>query len=67
MENRKSIFKSKTALASALTVIAGALGTFSPQANIFLSKNASTILLGLGTLNLALRLVTRGRIVLFAD
>lgn len=63
----KSIFKSKTILAAALTSIAGAIGSVFPDANQFLANNASSILLVLGALNLVLRLVTHGRIVLYRD
>ena len=63
----KSIFKSKTILASVLTAIAGGIGSVFPEANQFLSNNASSILLVLGALNVGLRLVTRGRIVLYRD
>jgi len=63
----KSIFKSKTAFASAITIVAGALGSFNPQVNEFLATNASTILLALGAVNMVLRLVSRGRVVLFAE
>lgn len=61
----KAIFKSKTAFAASLTTIAGALGTYSPEVNQILATHASAILLVLGILNLVLRKVTRGRIVLF--
>lgn len=60
-------FKSKTAIASMLTVIAGSLGTFSPDAQAFLSANAATILIALGVLNFILRWATKGRVVLFTD
>ena len=63
----KSIFKSKTAFASAVTIVAGALGTYSPDVQKFLADNASTILLALGAANFALRLISRGRVVLFND
>lgn len=63
----KSIFKSKTAVASAITFIAGLFGTTVPGANDFISQHASTILLAVGALNFGLRLITRGRVVLFAD
>ena len=63
----KSIFKSKIAFAGILTAAAGALGTFSPEASAFLATHASTILLLVGALNVGLRLITKGRVVLFAD
>lgn len=63
----KSIFKSKTAVASALTAVAGVLGSFFPDVNQFLSDNAATIITALGALHFILRLVTKGRVVLFAS
>lgn len=66
-EPPKSIFKSKVAVASALTFVAGLFGTLLPGANEFLAQHASAILLGLGVVNFGLRLVTRGRVVLFTD
>jgi hypothetical protein len=66
-EPPKSIFKSRTAIAAAITFLAGMFGTLLPGANEFIAANASAILLGLGLVNLGLRLVTRGRVVLFTD
>jgi hypothetical protein len=66
-EPAKSIFKSKTAIASAITFVAGMSGTLLPGANEWIAHNASAILLGLGAINFLLRLVTRGRVVLFAE
>ncbi len=66
-EPPKSIFKSKTAVASALTFVAGLFGTLVPGAGEYLAQHASTILLGMGVVNFGLRLVSRGRVVLFAD
>lgn len=63
----KSIFKSKTAFAGALATAAGAVGTFWPEASPFIQSNASVILLLAGALQIALRMVTKGRVVLFAD
>ncbi len=63
----KSIFKSKIAIASALTALAGLAGNFFPDLQTFLATHATTILLVLGGLNFALRLITKGRVVLFAD
>jgi len=67
MSQAKSIFKSKTAIASALTFLAGTFGSLFPEANQFLASNASAILLVLGILNIGLRFATKGRVVLFAD
>lgn len=63
----KFIFKSKTAIASLLTVLAGVVGNFSPDLQTFLSTHATTILLAIGGLNLVLRLVTKGRVSLIPD
>ncbi len=66
-DSPKNVFKSKTAVAGMLTTFAGALGTFSPDVAAFLSANANTILLALGALSVVLRLVTKGRVTLFAE
>jgi len=63
----KSIFRSRTAVASALTFVAGLFGTLVPGANEILAQHASVILLCLGLVNFTLRLVTRGRVVLFDE
>ena len=65
--NSKSIFKSKTAFAGALSAVAGALGTFAPDAAPWLAQSATVILMVAGVLQVVLRMVTKGRIVLFAD
>ena len=66
-EPPKSIFKSKSALAGALATISGALGLWQPDVDAFLSAHASTIIGALGALHVILRLVTRGRVSLFAE
>ncbi len=63
----KTIFKSKTAFAAALTAVAGALGTISDPFRQFLADNAPAILICVGLANVALRFVTHGRVALFAD
>lgn len=63
----KSIFKSKTAWAGALSAVAGALGTFAPDLAPLMAKNADVILLVAGVLQVVLRLVTKGRISLFSE
>ena len=63
----KSIFKSKTAFAGALSAVAGALGTFAPDIAPNIAANASVILMVAGVLQVALRFVTKGRISLFAE
>ena len=66
-ENSKSIFTSKTAFAGALSAVAGALGTFVPEAAPFLAEHASTILLCAGLVQMALRFATKGRVTLFPE
>ena len=63
----KSIFKSKTSFAQALVVLAGALGSISPQASAHIASHANTILLLSGALGLLLRRLTHGRVTLFGD
>ena len=63
----KSIFKSKIALSQALVAIAGLLGTFFPDVGQLLATHANTILMVAGVLGIGLRLITKGRVVLFAD
>lgn len=63
----KTIFKSKTGLASAITAVVGALAFGSASVNDFLSTHASIIVTCLGAAHFALRLVTRGRVHLFAE
>ena len=65
--NTKSIFKSKTAFAGALSAVAGALGTFAPDIAPNIAAHASVILMVAGVLQVALRFVTKGRITLFAE
>jgi len=66
-EPPKSIFKSRTAIAAAITFVGGVFGSLVPNANGFIAEHASAILLGLGVVNFGLRLVTRGRVVLFTE
>ncbi len=63
----KSIFKSKTAFAGALSAVAGAIGTFAPDFAPWVASSASVILMVAGILQVVLRMVTKGRVVLFAD
>ena len=66
-EPPKSIFKSKTAFAGALSAVAGAVGTFAPDLAPAIAANASAILLAAGLLQIILRFVPKGRITLFAE
>ena len=63
----RSIFKTKTAFANTLLVLAGALGTISPGAKQTIADNANTILLFAGVIGFALRRITHGRVVLFGE
>ena len=66
-EPSKSIFASKTAFAGALSAVAGALGTFVPEAAPFIAQHASTILLCAGLVQMVLRVASKGRVTLFPD
>ncbi len=61
----KSIFKSKTAFAQALLAVAGVVGTILPDASQFIASHANIILIGAGVAGVVLRLITKGRVVLF--
>lgn len=63
----KSIFKSKTAFAGALSAVAGAIGTFAPDLAPAIAQHASIILMVAGVVQVVLRMVSKGRITLFAD
>jgi len=60
----KTIFKSKTALAAALTAVVGALGTWNEPATAFLASHAGAILMTVAAINVALRFITKGRVTL---
>lgn len=66
-EKPKSLFKSKTAFAQSIVIIAGAAGSIWPGANQFIAANANTILVASGLVGIVLRLVSKGRVVLFAE
>lgn len=63
----KYIFKSKTALFSALVAVAGALGTYAEPVGQFLSDHAPVITMATGVIAFALRLVTKGSVSLFRE
>lgn len=65
--NRKPLFKSKTVAAAFITTLAGVVASFIPSVGEFVAENAPGILLTLGGLNFALRLVTKEKISLFPD
>lgn len=60
--NTKSIFKSKTAIAQAITLGAG----FYPPVAAFVAAHPEETLGIIAVVNLALRWVTKGRVSLFA-
>ena len=66
-EKPKSLFKSKTAFAQSIVIVAGAAGSIWPGANQFIAANANTILVASGLVGIVLRLVSKGRVVLFAE
>jgi hypothetical protein len=61
MENQKTIFTSKTAAAQAIVAVAA----FVPVARDFVAAHPQEVLLGIAAVNLILRFVTKGRVVLF--
>lgn len=63
----KPIFQSKTAIFSLLVAIAGASGSFFPDMGAFISSNSELILLCIGVINFALRLVTNGKVTLINE
>ena len=62
-----SIFKSKTAFAGVLVAVAGALGSFAPGLTPWIADNADLVLMAAGILQVGLRMVTKGGVVLFSD
>jgi hypothetical protein len=63
----KSIFRSKSVFAGALVALAGALGTFAPDFAPWLAAHADVVLMGAGILQVGLRILTKGRVTLFAE
>jgi hypothetical protein len=61
----KSIFKSKSGIASMLIGISGVLGTYSDDVAKFLADNASLINISIGLIGFILRKVTHGKVVLW--
>ena len=63
----KSIFKSKTAFAGVLVAVAGAVGSFAPGFAPWIADHADLVLMAAGILQVGLRMVTKGSVVLFSD
>ena len=63
----KSIFKSKTAFAGVLVTVAGAVGSFAPGLAPWIADHADLVLMAAGILQVGLRMVTKGSVVLFSD
>lgn len=61
----KRLFQSKTAIAQAIAIGAGALSYGSDEVHQFLALHAGTILIVLGVANLILRRVTHERWALY--
>ncbi len=61
------IFESKTAFAGAIASVAGALGTFFPNALPWVSQNGPALLLVTGIVNIILRRVTKGHVTFFRN
>jgi hypothetical protein len=57
----KPIFTSKTAAVQAVVAVAA----FVPAARDFVAQHPAEVLLGLAVVNLAVRLITKGRVTLF--
>ncbi|MDB6117754.1 MAG: hypothetical protein JWO08_1535 [Verrucomicrobiaceae bacterium] len=67
MPPAKSIFKSKTAFAGAITAVTGAIGTLRPEAGQWIASHASVLLLTAGLLQILLRKVSHGQVILFPE
>lgn len=65
--NAKSIFKSKTALLGLITAACGAFSFVSEDLQSWISAHSPELLIGLGTLSIALRRITKGRVQFFPD
>ena len=57
----KPIFKSKTAVVNSIVLVAG----FVPSVREFISANPEAVVTILAAINIALRLVTKGKIQIF--
>ena len=63
----KSVFKSKNAFAGALAAVAGAIGTFAPDFAPWVAQSATVILMAAGLIQIGLRFVTSGSVVLYDE
>jgi hypothetical protein len=63
----KTIFKSKTAVVNFIIAVAGVVSFFDPSAAEFVKSHAVLELTAIGFVNMALRLITHGRITLFGS
>lgn len=61
----KSIFKSKTAVFNFLVALAGTVAFFVPEAKPLIEDNSVILMGAIGVINIALRYVTKERVVLF--
>ncbi len=63
----RSLFATKTAVAQYVVAAAGVAALIWPQAQEFVASHASAILFAIPIVNLAIRLVTHGRVQLVAE
>lgn len=63
----RSLFLTKTAFAQYVTAAVGLVAVFYPPAGAFVAENAAGILIAASLANLAIRKITSGRVVLFAE
>ena len=60
-------FQANTAFAGAITAVTGALGTLWPEAGQWIAAHASVLLLTAGLLQILLRKVSHGQVILFPE
>ena len=65
MPPKKSIFASKTAWVNFIVTGATLIGYFRPATSHWVQSHAALIVSGSGTVNVALRFITKGRVSLF--
>jgi len=66
-EPTRSLFTTKTAVAQYIVAAAGLASLFYPAAQQFVSDHSAAILFVIPLVNMAIRLVTHGRVQLVAD